>query len=124
MAKRPDFIVFDTYEKPNHAGDFALYLHPLFRKFITDTRSGFRDRIGNLLWRFKNKRRATRHGAISGVRSSAGFFICVAKWDGAMEQDPKPAEAYFLQAQQLGPFRFRHAFGMVRDVGAKSWRPR
>ena len=31
LAQHPDFIVFDTYEKPNHAGDFALYLQQDFR---------------------------------------------------------------------------------------------
>jgi len=32
LAQHPDFIVFDTYEKPNHAGDFALYTHSGFRQ--------------------------------------------------------------------------------------------
>jgi arabinofuranosyltransferase len=32
LEQHPDFIVFDTYDKPNHAGDFALYLHSDFRE--------------------------------------------------------------------------------------------
>jgi arabinofuranosyltransferase len=32
LEQHPNFIVFDTYHKPNHAGDFALYLHSDFRE--------------------------------------------------------------------------------------------
>ncbi len=31
LGQHPDFIAFDTHDKPNHAGDFALYMHPDFR---------------------------------------------------------------------------------------------
>jgi hypothetical protein len=31
LSQRPDFIAFDTQDKPTHAGDFALYMHPDFR---------------------------------------------------------------------------------------------
>jgi arabinofuranosyltransferase len=102
MAERPDFIVFDTYEKPNHAGDFALYLHPMFRHNYYRYSIWIQGQDRALVV-FKNK--GAPHDTVPSAESGVAPDFVYALRNGMelVERDPKAAETYFLQAHQLGP---------------------
>ena len=113
LAQSPDFVVFDTYEKPNHAGDFALYLEPGFhqgyyrypiwmpgfeREMVV-----FKAKRG-ILEAQKDKKGETNFG--SGSFNHLDFVYALRDGMDCAERDPQRAEGFFEQALTTGSSDF------------------
>ena len=110
LDQRPNFIVFDTYDKPNHAGDFALYLH-------SDFREGYyrypiwvlgRDREMIVSKQKPAGWDTTSAGQIKPdkVELNVSFVYALREGMILVDTDPDKAEHYFQEVIDAGPRDF------------------
>ncbi|KPL07724.1 hypothetical protein AMJ86_03200 [bacterium SM23_57] len=113
LAQSPDFVVFDTYEKPNHAGDFALYLEPEFRQGYYRYpiwMPGFEREMvvfkiqKGILDAQNGKKGEIYYG--SGSFNNLDFIYALRDGMDCAERDPQRAEVLFEQALLTGPSDF------------------
>ena len=100
LEQRPDFIVFDTYEKPTHAGDFALYLNRNFRTGYYRYYIWIPEQERELVV-FKAKENGQYLSTPDTTELALDFMYALR--DGMQQLDSDAATNYFLQALQLGP---------------------
>jgi arabinofuranosyltransferase len=100
LAQHPDFIVFDTYEKPNHAGDFALYLNRNFRTGYYRYPIWIPGQEQELVV-FKAK--GAEINNVTGSEINPDFIYALRDGMDIVKQTPQQAEHYFRQSLQLSP---------------------
>jgi arabinofuranosyltransferase len=110
LAQSPDFVVFDTYEKPNHGGDFALYLEPGFRQGFYRYpiwMPGFEREMvvfkasGATAHAQDDRKGETYSG--SGLFNDLDFIYALRDGMDCAARDPQRAEVLFEQAVLTGP---------------------
>jgi len=107
LAQHPDFIVFDTYEKPNHAGDFALYTHSGFRQGYYRYPIWMPDRAREMVV-LKAKSAQEDPTYLESDTVDAGIDFVYALREGMIEAESQPlkAEQAFRKAIAIGPSDF------------------
>jgi arabinofuranosyltransferase len=104
LGQCPDFIVFDTYEKPNHAGDFALYLHGRFRDRYYRYPIWMPGREREMMvFKVRDMAQDDYASTEDEVWESVDFVYALRNGLDRVKDDPLTAKKYFTQCVELGP---------------------